>query len=635
MPKTKKTAKGKLSPTSRARIVAALKARWAARKAAAKAKPSAGTGTARRGSKATRRGGDKEKRSPSPARPVSPSSAGRYGQQYRTEEASLPIAALVSDLNYRTHMDEAPLGELVDSIREHGILERLWVRPMDKPTGKHTHEIIAGGRRYQAALQTTLLEAPVKIFHCSRAEALALSLIENLQRENPDAIDEAFGFQRLMNECGFAADDDEQPEKSIRHQTGKSRTYVYAALKLCELPKLGHQAIRSGELSTSVGTRIARLGNPEQRMQALKTAIAARWTDDEAAAHIARDYQCELKGAPFDREDPTLNPERPSCERCPFRSGNQAKMFPDLAGRADMCLDTACFRGKVEAAFAKRADAHEEKGGKVLSGPEAEAAGIHTWGNQIGGKYTTLDRSYLGSTRLQKPIGKLLKKAIEEDPTLLTLAKARDGSGETVELVELADVQRLLKAQGIETKSGDSGGSGDAYARQQREHKAAAERGKAITRWQLGMIAGKAQQWTAGHIGGEARETPHIRLLAAIADWLVERTGVDALRLVCVRRQINPKDFQLDADLDTPARRMQAGLRAFLKTGSNADTVGLLAELMAAPGYARQDGDLDDDQAAPIAALLDLKLDALHVTARTAIDDELKEKLGKKKGTLL
>lgn len=368
------------------------------------------------------------------------------------QDGELMLAEIAVVFNARTEFDEAYInGELAPSIRQYGVQNRLWVYPLDEPTKDGAeYGLIAGEQRWRAAAVAGLLKVPVTIYACDEQTALELGLIDNIQRRNLKEIDEAFAYAKLIKECGFKAWDPSDPPHSIGHKLNISKTKVYALLKLTELPKLGVDAVRAGQLSASVAVRIARIPNRASQERATQDAIANRWTDDHAAHQISNRWMTELKGAPFDRKDKNLNPERGDCGGCPFRSGNQAEMFPDLAaGRGDICMDPDCFRGKCMAAFDHRAQEHRSHGGQVLQGDEAEKAGLHATWTQIGGAYAELDDYAHAVGKFGQTYRELLKPAIKDGSFRPILALANDGSGRHFELVTVAGARRKLEEMGV------------------------------------------------------------------------------------------------------------------------------------------------------------------------------------------
>lgn len=145
--------------------------------------------------------------------------------------ATLPVKALqAGKYQPRTRMDEGPLNELADSIREQGLLQAILVRPISDGKSGVTHEIIAGERRFRAAQLVGLTEVPVLIKEVDDKAAAAMALIENMQREDLNPLEEAQGIQRLINEFNFTH---EQAAGSV----GRSRSAVSNLLRLLNLAK--------------------------------------------------------------------------------------------------------------------------------------------------------------------------------------------------------------------------------------------------------------------------------------------------------------------------------------------------------------------------------------------------------------
>lgn len=138
----------------------------------------------------------------------------------------------------RKHFDETALGELAQSIEKHGVIQPLLVRPLSDGS----YQLVAGERRWRAARMAGLTEVPVVIRDLSEEDAMALSLIENLQREDLDPIEEAEGYRTLMETCGIT-----QEEAAAR--VGKSRPAVANLMRLLALPKEVRDMVSVGTLS--------------------------------------------------------------------------------------------------------------------------------------------------------------------------------------------------------------------------------------------------------------------------------------------------------------------------------------------------------------------------------------------------
>ena len=137
----------------------------------------------------------------------------------------------------RRSFDEAKIEELAVSIRNQGIIQPLVVRRKDD-----SYELIAGERRWRAAMRAGLNEVPVVVRDASDHEALQLALVENLQREDLNAIEEASGYRRLQEEFNWN-------QEEMADKVGKSRPAIANSLRLLSLPKDVQQEIVSGNLT--------------------------------------------------------------------------------------------------------------------------------------------------------------------------------------------------------------------------------------------------------------------------------------------------------------------------------------------------------------------------------------------------
>ena len=138
----------------------------------------------------------------------------------------------------RKIFDEDALAELADSIAKHGVIQPLLVRPM--PDG--SYQLVAGERRWRASRMAGLTEVPVVIKELSDDEAMALALIENLQREDLNAIEEAQGIKSLMDTLSLTQDE-------AAERVGKSRPAIANALRLLKLPDSVIALVSDGKLS--------------------------------------------------------------------------------------------------------------------------------------------------------------------------------------------------------------------------------------------------------------------------------------------------------------------------------------------------------------------------------------------------
>jgi ParB family transcriptional regulator, chromosome partitioning protein len=159
-------------------------------------------------------------------------------------QRTVPLAALKPGrFNPRRNFSEGQLEELAVSIREKGLVQPLVVRPVRPSLGEiETYEIVAGERRWRAAQLANLHEVPVVVRALSDQEAVEIAIIENVQREDLNAIEEGEGYKLLMDGHGYRQED-------LAKVIGKSRSHLANTLRLLRLPDSVQELVRSGELS--------------------------------------------------------------------------------------------------------------------------------------------------------------------------------------------------------------------------------------------------------------------------------------------------------------------------------------------------------------------------------------------------
>lgn len=159
-------------------------------------------------------------------------------------------------LQPRTLFDEEKLRELADSIREQGVLQPLIVTPL--PDGRY--ELIAGERRLRAARIAGCEEVPVIIKTVDNEQLLSLSLLENIQREDLNAIEEARAYQELINQFGHTQDD-------VAKKLGKSRVAVTNSIRLLKLPRLIQEDVVNERYSAGHARAMLSLGNLHDQLK--------------------------------------------------------------------------------------------------------------------------------------------------------------------------------------------------------------------------------------------------------------------------------------------------------------------------------------------------------------------------------
>lgn len=168
------------------------------------------------------------------------------------DQTNVPIEFLVPNRDQpRKNFSETSLDELSQSIKQKGILLPILVRPLSDKE----FQIIAGERRWRAAQKAGLNEVPVIIKNFNEVEVLEIGLIENMQRENLSAIEEALGFEKLQKEYNYT-------QENLSKILSKSRAYVANALRLLSLPHKVQQLVQSGDLSSGHARALIVLADP-------------------------------------------------------------------------------------------------------------------------------------------------------------------------------------------------------------------------------------------------------------------------------------------------------------------------------------------------------------------------------------
>ena len=195
--------------------------------------------------------------------------------------------------NPRRVFQETELGDLADSIREHGIVQPVVVRPV-ADTGKY--EIIAGERRWRAARQAGLGEIPIIVRDVDDRTALELAIVENVQRADLNAVEEAKGYQNLI-------DDHSYTQAELAKVIGKSRSHVANTLRLLNLPESVHGLLTDGSLSAGHARTLITADDPA----ALARKIVENGLSVRQAEILAQESNAKKSKAP---RTPAVNAEK-------------------------------------------------------------------------------------------------------------------------------------------------------------------------------------------------------------------------------------------------------------------------------------------------------------------------------------
>lgn len=172
--------------------------------------------------------------------------------------ASLLISQIEANpFNPRTHFEEDALNDLANSIKEHGIIQPLTVRKL----GRDKYQLISGERRFRASQMAELTEVPCYIRIANDSTMLEMALVENIQREDLNAIEVALSYQRLIDECNFT-------QENLGQKLSKSRSNVTNYLRLLKLPIKVQIGVREGLISMGHARALVSAGD-EQRQEEL------------------------------------------------------------------------------------------------------------------------------------------------------------------------------------------------------------------------------------------------------------------------------------------------------------------------------------------------------------------------------
>lgn len=193
--------------------------------------------------------------------------------------STLDVSVIVSGkFQPRTRFTEEYLRELAESIRRNGIMQPIVVRPAPEQANKY--EIIAGERRWRAAQLAGLQEVPVIIRDIDDQQALELALIENIQRQDLTPLEEAAGYQRLIDEFSHT-------QEELAKTVGKSRSHVANLLRLLSLPDSIKQLLDEDKISMGHARALLNVQNPEEiASEIIKRGLNVRQTENIARSGI-------------------------------------------------------------------------------------------------------------------------------------------------------------------------------------------------------------------------------------------------------------------------------------------------------------------------------------------------------------
>ena len=264
-------------------------------------------------------------------------------------------------------------------------VKRFWdeLEPEDREA---SYQIVCGERRWRAAGVVGLTELPARVYTGLTAQQrFAMQMIENNQRENVSALEEAAAVKRQLEDR--RRDDPAFSPEKLAVELGMSRAAIYERLKLNRLQPKIREALVAGAISTSIAAEVAKLPTPKLQEQLLKTleerAKYQPMSVRDVQKEIDEEYVKQLKDAPFDTKgdlwsglDPAEIRNLPegicfgSCVECRQRTGNMVAEFPDLAKSPNVCTNPDCYGEKCKRHWLMAAKDLAQQGATVLTEKE-------------------------------------------------------------------------------------------------------------------------------------------------------------------------------------------------------------------------------------------------------------------------
>jgi len=281
-----------------------------------------------------------------------------------------------NDFNPRKSFDESELNSLAESIKTHGVINPITVRPW-RPEGTPDanpalYQIVAGERRWRAAKLAGLHSIPAVVRKCNDSTAKTIALIENTNREQLKPTEVIDAYTDLNKS---------HSPKQIAKLTGQSGTTVARYLSLARSPAVLRMAMDSGKISLATAGEVCRVRGDESIVLAAKCAITglsrpeiAGLTDedcldpsrdwvpmkgDECRLFVAQNFQIDLVRAMFELDQVDIVAGTPACTECPKNTNNLAKKDAEFAefkkAEGPFCMDVTCYRSKQRVAVIDRA----------------------------------------------------------------------------------------------------------------------------------------------------------------------------------------------------------------------------------------------------------------------------------------
>jgi ParB/RepB/Spo0J family partition protein len=404
-----------------------------------------------------------------------------------------------SKTNPRKTFNAEAQAELTASVKMHGVLQSLLVRPLAEDRQAPTsnlraawpeYELVAGARRLRAARAAALPLVPVMVRPMSDQEVLELQVIENLQRQDLGPLEEAEGYAALVKSGRTVA--------QIVERVGKGRSRVFDYLRLLKLDPASRTALEKGEVSVSVAVLLAQV--PDLKARAALLQYARPDADGEqpgfrdVRAEMERTCMRSLAGVPFTLER-VWDAEHPSCVTCPHRSGNMEGRDPNT--KPNLCLMPSCLEWKMKQAAAealRSAEAQEDV--EVVKGKEAKDL-FWSGGSVRSAQHVDLEE---GADRYATKDGPTWKAILKKQGLEVPKIVAVDGEGKVRQLATRASLRALVKSGKLKATREVEAALGipsAAVAKDQADYRRQSEKNKLVQEYlTMAMVQAAEESWT-------------------------------------------------------------------------------------------------------------------------------------------
>lgn len=506
---------------------------------------------------------------------------------------------------YRTHFDG--IAELADSIKKHGIILPPRARPNPGTRGK-PYQLACGERRHRANQVAGNDTIQLLVRPLSDDEMIEILFNENLARKDATPLEEADGFKAALDR-GYTV------EKLV-DKFHKTKAYIYARLKLCELGPVPRKALAAGELSPSIALMIARIADVKLQVQATNEVLGRAdrehyegvepdriqlaegeeavgptnkfgyelqpFTVRQAQLHMQRKYMLRLEQAPFDIADATLVAKAGACTPCPKRTGNQRELFADVKS-ADVCTDLVCFDSKKKADWDRKAAAAARDGARVLNAKETENVFV-PWGN---GTEVKTESAYVAPNakvpyELDPSGKKTWKSMLGGELDKVAKAVAQDATGAARTLIDKSSALAALKKSGkikeAKAEAAARSKGNDSYRRDQKNRMEKAKRKHATVRIAAERIVTTIDKYCEPMIGGAVR-------FSSLDQWrwfamcIVRAVDAEDGKRVASRRGLELVKSKMNSARNASEKTLEPWIEH--KDRTAAELFGLCVELLA------------------------------------------------------